>query len=149
MARLLFRSPEYYFQGLPAVGVLFLRLFAGSAMIFHGLPKIQSPFNWMGPNAPVPGVLQAFAAFSEFGGGLALIVGLLTPLACFGIMCTMAVAILSHMTNDATPTYFVKSGSAEGDAVELPLAFFTMALTLLLTGPGILSLDAKLFGRRK
>jgi len=43
--------------------------------------------------ASVPGFLQGLAALSEFGGGLALIAGLLTPLAAFGIACTMVVAV--------------------------------------------------------
>jgi len=62
-----------------SAALLFLRLIAGTAFMFHGWGKIQHPLNWMGPEAPVPGVLQFLAAFSEFGGGLAWILGLLTP----------------------------------------------------------------------
>ena len=113
-------------------------------MALHGWPKIQKPFGWMGPD--VPGFLQALAALSEFGGGLALIFGLLTPLACLGIMSTMFVAILMHLTNDVTPTYFVKPGpKVPGDAYESALGYFSMALAIFLTGPGKLSLDAALF----
>ena len=64
-------------------------------MTMHGWSKIQNPFGWM-QGAPVPGFLQALAALSEFGGGLALIVGLLTPFACLGIMSTMFVACLTY-----------------------------------------------------
>ena len=41
----------------------------------------------------VPPILQALAAWSEFGGGLALILGVLTPLAALSIAGTMAGAI--------------------------------------------------------
>src|SRR3954454_3640064 len=92
MARVLRLFPAFL-GGPGAVGLLVLRLVAGTAMMFHGWPKIQHATSWMGPKAPVPGVFQALAALSEFGGGLALIVGLLTPLAARGIACTMIVAL--------------------------------------------------------
>ena len=74
-------------------GLLALRLVMGAAFMFHGWPKIQNPFGWMGPEAAMPGVLQSLAVLSEFGGGLALILGLLTRLACLGIGGTMVVAL--------------------------------------------------------
>jgi putative oxidoreductase len=78
------------------VALLLLRLVTAAAFVFHGWYQIQSPggaFGWMGPEAPVPGVLQGLAVLAEFGGGLALILGLLTPLAALGIACTMIVAL--------------------------------------------------------
>src|SRR5690348_14503048 len=53
------RMPRLFpaFLGGPgAVGILVLRLAAGTAMIFHGWPKIQHATSWMGPDARVPGV---------------------------------------------------------------------------------------------
>src|SRR5262245_19623101 len=82
--------------GSGAVGLLVLRLVVGAAFILHGLPKIQNPTGWMGPQAPVPGVLQAAAAVAEFGGGIAWILGLLTPLFSFLIACTMAFATFGY-----------------------------------------------------
>src|SRR3989442_1533971 len=79
--------------GPGSLGLLLLRLVVGAAFLCHGWPKIQSPFAWMGPDAPVPGVLQLAAAVAEFGGGMALIAGLLTRLACLGIGATMVVAL--------------------------------------------------------
>src|SRR5947209_3210606 len=78
-----------FLGGPRAVALLFLRLVAGSAFVFHGWPKIQHPTSWMGPEAPVPGVLQALAAISEFGGGLSWILGALTPLFSLGLIGTM------------------------------------------------------------
>ncbi|RYG66391.1 DoxX family protein [bacterium] len=144
-------NPRFYPDGTPAVGLLFLRICAGSALALHGVGKIKEPFNWMGPDAGVPGILQALAALSEFGGGLALLLGFLTPLACLGIMSTMFVAALAHLTNDATPTYFVKPGDAPktADSYESAALYFTIALAFFLTGPGVLSIDRFLFGRKK
>src|SRR5207245_5587211 len=85
-----------FLRGRGAVGLLVLRLVTGAAFILHGWPKIQNAFHWMDPAdgpAPVPGFLQALAALSEFGGGIALILGFLTPLAALGIACTMITAI--------------------------------------------------------
>ncbi|HEY2841573.1 MAG TPA: DoxX family protein, partial [Pirellulales bacterium] len=64
-----------------SVGLLAIRAVAGSAMVLHGLPKIQHALNWMGPDAKVPGALQAAAAVAEFGGGVCWVLGALTPIA--------------------------------------------------------------------
>src|SRR4051794_16508503 len=77
-----------------AAGLLFLRLVSGAALMLHGWPKIQHPFTWMDAFHPgMPGVLQAVQAFIEFGGGLALALGLLTPLAAAGVAVGMAAAL--------------------------------------------------------
>ncbi|RYX81897.1 DoxX family protein [bacterium] len=136
-----FRNPRFYADGLPGVGLLILRLWMGYAMAMHGLPKMSNPFGWMGPN--VPGVLQGLAAAGEFFGGLGLLFGALTPIAAFGVMSVMFVATLSFFTNDVTPTYFVNMGpKVPGDNAEAPFVYFIFALTLFLTGPGLLSIDA-------
>lgn len=132
-----------FVTGSGAVGLLVLRVVAGAALMLHGLPKIQSPFGWMGPNAGMPGVLQALAALAEFGGGLALILGLLTPVAALGIACTMAVAIVKVHLHDP----FVAAGG--GKSKELAAIYLAIALVLLLAGPGALSLDAQLFGKKR
>src|ERR1700722_20951224 len=78
-----------------SVGLLILRLVMGVAFAIHGWGKIQSPggaFAWMGPDATMPGVMQLLAVVAEFGGGIALVLGLLTRLAGLGLTCTMAVA---------------------------------------------------------
>ena len=130
--------------GRGAVGLLILRLVAGSALMLHGWPKIQHATSWMGPGAPVPGVLQFLAAFSEFFGGLAFLTGLLTPIAAFGVACTMGFALVAVHFKHGDP--FV---SMHGESFESPLGYFAIALTMMLTGPGRLSLDALLFDRTR
>lgn len=129
--------------GRQAVGLLCLRLVAGAALMHHGWPKIQHAFNWMGPEAPVPGILQALAAFAEFGGGLGLIVGLLTLIAAFGIACTMAVAIVTVHIPHGDP--FVSSA---GKSYEPAAGYLAIAILFMLAGPGALSLDALLFRKK-
>lgn len=129
--------------GSGAVGLLFLRVAAGLAMALHGWPKIQHPFSWM-PGPDIPPFLQFLAAISEFGGGLALVVGLLTPLACLGIMSTMFVATM--MTLKADKPLVAMSG---GPSAELSALYFFVALSLLLSGPGKIALDTVLFSKNK
>ena len=131
--------------GRAALGLFVIRLVFGAAIALHGWPKFQHAFAWMGPQAPVPGFLQALAALSEFGGGLALIFGLLTPLACLGLLCTMATAyFLVHF-----PAHNPFVSNKPSDPTFEPVAhFFAVALGVLFSGPGALSLDALLFGRR-
>ncbi len=128
-----------------STGLLILRLVAGLAFMFHGYGKIQNPTGWMGPNATIPGILQALAAVSEFGGGLGWILGLLTPLASFGLVCTMAVAAYTHAFVLHDP--FVAKGPGSG-SYELASAYFCVAILLLLAGPGRFSLDRVLFGEK-
>jgi putative oxidoreductase len=129
----------------PSFALLLLRLVVGTAFIIHGWQKIQSPFVWMGPQAPVPGLFQFLAAFSEFGGGIAWILGLLTPLAALGIGCTMTVAVSMHSMMLHDPFVSLTGGRS----YELASAYLCIAVLLLALGPGKFSLDAKLFGERR
>lgn len=137
-----FRNPRFYADGLPGVGLLFLRIFMGYAMAMHGMSKMSSPFHWMDmmPGHP-PGFLQALGAAGEFFGGLGLLFGALTPIAALGVMSTMFVAWLFHMGGPG-PHYFIKPMGAQGDSYEDVASYFIFALTLFLTGPGLLSVDA-------
>jgi putative oxidoreductase len=125
------------------VGLLCLRLVVGAAFILHGWPKIQSPLAWMGPDAPVPGPLQACAAVAEFGGGMALMVGLLTPLAALGLAITMLVAIgMVHL-----PQGHAFVAKPPNPSYELAAAYLSAVVAILCLGPGRFSLDALVLGR--
>jgi putative oxidoreductase len=128
-----------------SISLLILRLVAGLAFIFHGYGKITKPFSWMPADAGVPSVLQALAAVSEFGGGLAWMLGLLTPLASVGLACTMAVAVWMHAVVMGDP--FVAKGAGAG-SYELAAIYLCVAILLLLSGPGRFSLDRAVFGKK-
>jgi len=128
-----------------STALLLLRLVVGTAFIIHGWQKIQDPFGWMGPQSPVPGLFQFLAAISEFGGGIAWIFGLLTPLAALGIGCTMTVAVTMHSMVLHDPFVSLTGGRS----FELASAYFCVAILLLVLGPGRFSLDSKIFGERR
>jgi putative oxidoreductase len=125
--------------------LLLIRLVVGYAFVLHGWGKIQHPLNWMGPESSIPGIFQALAAISEFGGGLALISGFLTRLGAFGIGCTMTVAVYMHRFVLGDPFVNLTGGRA----YELAAVFLVMAIFLVISGPGRFSLDRSIFGVKK
>lgn len=131
-----------FIGGPAAVGLLVMRFVLGMGMMAHGWSKIQKPFDWMGPNGP-PGFLQALGALGEFGGGLAVLLGLLTPLGALGVLCTMIGAWFFAHQGDPWLSPDSKVKTFENAAMHGALA-----LTLLFTGPGRFSLDALIWGKK-
>lgn len=138
----LFAVPEY--TTTSDLTLLIIRVVGGAAFMLHGWGKIQNPFTWMGPDSFAPGMFQALAALSEFGGGLAWILGLLTPLASLGVASTMVGATWFHAINRGDP--FVSKGGES--SYELAAIYLCIALVFVALGPGRFSLDRALFGRR-
>lgn len=127
-------------------GLLVLRLTVGLLLAAHGSQKL---FGWFGGAGFTrtaqntermglrPGWLWAtLATVSEFGGGLALALGLLMPLPAVGIVAAMAIAVLKvHWKNGL---WNAKGG------IEYPLSLLLVAATLGLVGAGRFSVDALL-----
>ena len=136
-----------FIDGTPGIGLLILRFVMGMGMMAHGWGKIKTPFSWMDkPGAPsaIPDLLQALAALGEFGGGLAIVLGFLTPLGALGVLCTMIGAwFIAH--RDLPWLDF----TGKGKSFEYAALYGAVALTLLLTGPGRFSLDALIWGKKK
>jgi putative oxidoreductase len=124
-----------------SAGLLLLRVVVGAAFVLHGWPKIQNPMGWSGPDSQFPGFMQALAAVAEFGGGIALILGLLTPLAALGLAATMVMAIFSYHV----PQGHVFVGDPR-ESFELAAGYLASSVALLLLGPGRFSVDGCLFG---
>ena len=139
--RHLFSPPDV--GSVASTGLLVLRLVAGFGLCLHGYSKITKATSWMGPESWAPPILQGLAAVAEFGGGLALLFGLLTPLACLGIICVMATAIVSVHLAHGHP--FVAKG---GPSYEIALMYLAVAFSTMMTGPGVFSIDALLFKRK-
>jgi len=127
------------------VALLVLRVVVGAAFVSHGFPKMLHATTWASTMVPgAPFWLQAIAAFAEFGGGIALILGILTPLFAFLIGCNMVVAIF-FIALPHGATFVSNTG---GQTFELPLIYLAAVFTLLLLGPGRASLDGALFRER-
>jgi putative oxidoreductase len=128
------------------LGLLVLRLTVGLTMAAHGTQKLIGWFGGYGLNGTGqffeglgfrPGRRHAFmAGLVEFGGGILLAVGLLTPIGAALIASVMLVAAI---------TVHVKSGFfAANGGYEYNLVLGMAALTVAFTGPGAWSIDAAL-----
>ena len=137
-------SNHYRYHNL---GLLIIRVGLGIMFMVHGFPKITGgPEAWASLGGVMGKVGLGFAptfwgfmaALAEFGGGLLLVLGLLFRFACLGLLITMAMATVMHLS----------AGDGFGDyshALESAFVF----LGLLLAGPGRYSLDERLFGSRE
>jgi putative oxidoreductase len=122
------------FEGL---GALFMRLVVGVIMVAHGYTKIIPSgalytFGHTVSRMHLPVWLGYVAAFTEFFGGMLLIVGLLTRVAAFLTAIDMAVAIIK---------VHLHGGLLGSNSFALPLALFSISLMLVFTGCGWLGLD--------
>lgn len=134
-----------FIGGWRAVALLLIRLVMGVAFILHGWPKMQNPTGWMNAmgETSVPSLLQALAVVAEIGGGIGLILGLLTPIAAFGLVCQMLGALfLVHLPQGHA---FV---SQAGPSYELALVYLVVAISLIALGPGKWSVDAAFFAKK-
>jgi putative oxidoreductase len=118
------------------LGIVFLA--HGYNHIFGG-GKIAGTARWFDSLGIRPGVLHAWtASLTELGAGTLLLLGLATPLACAGIIGTMAVAwIANHLRNG----FFI---FRPGEGYEYVMTLTLAAIGLSGTGPGEWSLDHEL-----
>jgi putative oxidoreductase len=125
-------------------GLLVLRLVLGLTMAAHGAQKL---FGWFGGPGLAgfgerldqlgvrPGRRWAIvAAVVEFGGGLLVAAGLVTPVAAVFLAGDLLVAIL---TTHLTRGFWDRDGG-----YEFPLSLLGGLVALSLVGPGAASLDA-------
>ena len=138
----LINSAAYSFT--TSTAILPLRLVVGAAFILHGWPKIQNPTGWMGNDASMSAAIQALVAVAEFGGGIALVLGLLTRLASLGIAAVMVGALATYHVPSGHP--FV--GKPGAPSCELAAVYLACALQFLLLGGGRFALDWMIFHRR-
>jgi len=131
-----------FLDRLHPLALLVLRLALGAIMIAHGSQKLfggMPRFMGMLQNIGIPPVLGYLTAAAEFGGGILLVVGLLTRLAALSIVIDMAVAISKvHWKNG-----LVSAGGKVG--YEFPLACGIIAFALIFLGAGPVSLDGAFF----
>jgi len=127
-----------------------LRVALGIVMVAHGSQKLFGLFDGHGFMATagflakmgfVPGPFwAALVVFAEFGGGLLLLLGLLTRFAAATILIDMLVALFK---------VHLKSGFfLSNHGIEYVFVLGLIALSLVFSGGGALSLD-NLFGRKE
>ncbi len=127
-------------------GALFLRLVLGFAMVYSGYNKVIPAGGFHGGNTfsaldhyghyivslGLPYWLGYVSAFTEFIGGILILLGLMTRFAAFMIAGNMLIALLWVNRHHGY------SGS------EYSLALLVIALMLLFTGAGAVALDRKI-----
>ncbi|MCI0422825.1 MAG: DoxX family protein [Acidobacteria bacterium] len=78
-------------SGRRGIALLLLRVFVGIAFLFHGYGKVVDIAGFAAEFG-MPYLIAAAAACVQFGAGLLLILGLVTPLAGLALAGTMPVA---------------------------------------------------------
>ena len=126
------KTTVYKFSPLP------LRIIAGIGFMMHGLPKLldisntQNSFTNMG----LPPELAIIIGLLEFIGGLAILLGVFTRIAAGLLAIDMIGAIL-----------LVKLSKGFIDGYELDLLYLAIMISLMLTGPGNLSIEKNVLKR--
>jgi putative oxidoreductase len=128
------------------LGLLILRVVLGLSIAAHGAQKLFGWFGgygiagtggWLESIGLKPGKPLAFlAGAGEFFGGLALVVGFLTPVAGIAVALVLVVSIVT--VHKGKGFWNTNGGS------ELPLLIIASGVTLALTGAGAYSVDALL-----
>lgn len=119
-----------------STALLVLRLALGLILVLHGYNKLfgdigMTAFSGMvgSMGLPAPTFLAWCAALTEFFGGIALILGLATPV--FGVLSAVVMLVA-----------FIGVKNSVLPAGDVDLALFAMAIALVMTGAGKYSLDA-------
>ncbi|MFP4523694.1 MAG: DoxX family protein [Candidatus Woesearchaeota archaeon] len=111
-----------------------LRIVVGVLFFIHGTSKLTGWDGWSGTITGTLGLPVLFAhlvIWVEILGGALLIIGLLTRYAAIALGFIMVVAIAAVKA----PSGFMKG--------ELDYTLLAILISLLITGPGKLALDAK------
>jgi uncharacterized membrane protein YphA (DoxX/SURF4 family) len=125
------------------LGLLILRIGVGAAMIQAGLIKaldLGATVGFMESGGwSLPTLAALMVTVAETAGGIGLVLGLLTPLSACAVVGAM---ICAWAVN-------VSQGAFWSQPFNVPFLLFIGAATLLFTGAGEYSVDAKVFGRRR
>lgn len=115
-----------------------LRVIAGVGFMIHGLPKILDIGKTQGSfmNMGLPHDLAILIGLLEFIGGLAILLGVFTRIAAGLLAIQMIGAIL-----------LVKLSKGFIDGYELDLLYLAIMISLILTGPGNLSIEKNVLKR--
>jgi putative oxidoreductase len=127
--------------GQTSLALLFIRIAAGLAFLYHGSAILFGAFGGPGPQGfaaymHAPAIIGYLVGLAQFAGGLAVITGLLIRVGAVCIMIVMLGAIfLVHLPHG----FDVSKGG-----MEYPLTQLLIALALLIAGAGAYSLGSRL-----
>lgn len=138
-------------HGAAAAGLLLLRLFTGLVFIRHGWPKLSNLGTWA-TAMKTPAWLCFLSAFSMWAGGIALIVGMLTPLAALAIAVSMLYAVVLEIKSGfpfiapdpfqiPEGDYAGPMGVGEPPSWEKAAMYVVMCAVLITAGGGPFSVD--------
>ena len=125
-------------QKLTLYGPLPIRILAGIAFIAHGIPKLAEPAMTQGffGNIGLPPEFTILIGLLEVIGGFALLVGVFTRIASILFIIEMICApILTRLSEGFVGGF------------ELDLLLMSVAISLLLTGPGKISVEYNILKR--
>jgi putative oxidoreductase len=131
-----------------------LRLILGLVMFGHGAQKALGLFGGYGfagtmgfftQQLHIPALLAFLAIVAEFAGSVALLAGVLTRVAAFGIFSIMLVAVV--LVHSHFGFFMNWGGTLHGEGFEYHLLAMAMAVALMIRGGGALSVDRSLSAR--
>jgi putative oxidoreductase len=133
----------FLFKSDNAVSTFLLRVILGLVFFPHGAQKALGWFGGYGFSGTmgfftgalhVPALFAFLAVAAEFAGAIALIFGLFTRLAAFGIGTVMLVAVA--MIHGQYGFFMNWSGQLQGEGFEYHLLALGVALVLVIRGGG-------------
>ena len=136
------------FQTANSWSSLIIRVMLGIVMFPHGAQKLFGLFGGYGFSGSmgfftdkmhIPAFFAFLAIMAEGLGSMGLMIGFLTRVAAFGILCNMIVAIyMVHWPNGFFMNWF---GNQKGEGFEYHLLAIAICLALLISGGGKWSVD--------
>ncbi len=117
------------------VAALLLRVALGGLFIYHGYPKMKDMGKGTGQwvkSIGIPAAIGPIGAIAEFLGGIAILLGILTPIVA-GLFIPWTVGLIW------VSKFKIKKKFAGG--YELDLLLFFVSVILLLVGGGVYSID--------
>ncbi len=142
---------QSFFSTQEFFSTLFLRFGLAICIFPHGAQKLLGWFGGVGYEASMdylvntaefPTILAILAILSEFFGPIALLLGLCTRLAAFGITCTLAIAGWTHKEIGFFMNWF---GNQNGEGFEYHILTVSIGIALFLLGGGAWSLDSWIY----
>lgn len=122
-----------------ALGVVFFAHGAQKVLGWYGGGGFMRTMEMFTQHMGIPTPFAFLAICAEFFGGLGLLLGLLTRIAAFGVLCNMVVAVA--MVHRHIGFFMNWMGNQKGEGFEYHLLAIALALAIVVKGAGALSFD--------